>query len=167
MDRNRTRKLLLVEDEHVLRGLVAQFLRGDGFEVVEAGDGREAVDLYAAYGPFDVVLLDLNLPILCGIDVCRRIKLANPLQPVLICSAAILDSDVAVLRSLQVDRFLTKPYLPMDLLAGIEAEMREPPGICGVRVHATHGSPAGSHRPAGNTMRAVDFELGEPQTLVK
>jgi DNA-binding response OmpR family regulator len=167
MDRIKTGKLLLVEDENVLRELVAQFLRGEGFEVVEAGDGREAVDLYAAYGSFDVVLLDLNLPILCGIDVCRRIKIANPLQAVVICSAAILDSDVAVLRSLQVDRFLTKPYLPMDLLAGIKAEMGEPSGICGVRAHAGHGSSQGLHRPTGNAVRGADFGLREPQTLVK
>ena len=85
MDQSRAGKLLLVEDEHVLRKLVAQFLRGDGFEVLEAGDGQEAVELYSSSSPFDVVLLDLNLPILCGIDVCRQIKLANPLQPVLIC----------------------------------------------------------------------------------
>ena len=114
---------MLVEDEHVLRGLIAQFLRGEGFEVIEAADGQQAVALYATRQPFDVVLLDLNLPIMCGIDVCRRIKLLDPTQPVLICSAAILDSDIEVLQSLDVDRFLTKPYHPLDLLAGIDLTM--------------------------------------------
>jgi DNA-binding response OmpR family regulator len=123
MDPKRAGKLLLVEDEHVLRGLISQFLRGEGFDVIEAADGQQAVALYAARQSFDVVLLDLNLPIMCGTEVCRRIKLLDPIQPVLICSAAILDSDIEVLQSLEVDRFLTKPYHPLELLAGIEAAM--------------------------------------------
>ena len=57
-------RLLLVEDENLLRGLIAQFLRSEGFELVEAADGREGVERYSSLGPFDVVLLDLNLPVL-------------------------------------------------------------------------------------------------------
>lgn len=144
MDRKRARKLLLVEDEHVLRKLVAQFLRGDGFEVIEAADGREALEAYSSGRPFDIVLLDLNLPILCGVEVCRRIKDVDPSQPVLICSAAILDSDAEVLRSLSVGRSLTKPYHPLDLLSGIEAAMREPAQACAGRVDPAW--PGGSGR---------------------
>ena len=99
MDGEHAGKLLLVEDEHLLRGLIAQFLRAEGFEVVEAADGPRASNFFASSGPFDVVLLDLNLPMLSGVDVCRRIKGMNPLQPVIICSAAILDSHADALRS--------------------------------------------------------------------
>jgi DNA-binding response OmpR family regulator len=116
-------KLLLVEDEAVLRRLIAEFLRGEGFEVLEAADGSQGATLYAGHGPFDLVLLDLNLPLLSGVDVCRRIKSLRPLQPVLICSAAILDWHVAELHDLKVDQFLTKPYHPLDLLDRITMEM--------------------------------------------
>jgi DNA-binding response OmpR family regulator len=116
-------KLLLVEDEAVLRRLIADFLRGEGFEVVEAADGSQGATLYAGHCPFDVVLLDLNLPLLSGVDVCRRIKALRPQQPVLICSAAILDWHVEALHELQVDQFLTKPYHPLDLLDRIARVM--------------------------------------------
>ena len=95
-------KLLLVEDENLLRRLIAEFLRTEGFEVIEAADGLEGTGLFAGQGPFDLVLLDLNLPYLSGVDVCRQIKSLHPLQPVLICSAAILDNHVAALQALNV-----------------------------------------------------------------
>ena len=66
--------LLLVEDEDRLRGLVAQFLRGEGFRVVEAADGPQGVERFRDSGPFDLALVDLNLPIFSGVEVCRRIK---------------------------------------------------------------------------------------------
>ena len=72
MGAQRQGRILLVEDETLLRSLIAQFLRGEGFEVVEAGDGREGVERFSSGNPFDLVLLDLNLPILPGIEVCRR-----------------------------------------------------------------------------------------------
>lgn len=116
-------KLLLVEDEAVLRRLIADFLRGEGFEVVEAEDGSQGVALYAAHNPFDLVLLDLNLPLLSGVDVCRRIKEMRPHQPVLICSAAILDYHAVALKAMNVDQFLTKPYHPLELLERIGREI--------------------------------------------
>jgi DNA-binding response OmpR family regulator len=115
--------LLLVEDEDRLRGLVAQFLRGEGFQVVEAGDGPEGVERFADSGPFDLALLDLNLPVFSGVEVCRRIKRANPAQRVIICSAAILPGHEDALTALGVDHFLTKPYHPEELIAHITQEI--------------------------------------------
>jgi DNA-binding response OmpR family regulator len=119
-------KLLLVEDEAVLRRLIAEFLRGEGFDVMEAADGSQGAAMYAGHCPFDLVLLDLNLPVLSGVDVCRRIKAMRPHQPVLICSAAILDWHVVALHDMKVDQFLTKPYHPLDLLDRIGREMARP-----------------------------------------
>lgn len=119
-------KLLLVEDEAVLRRLIADFLRGEGYEVIEAADGSQGAALYVGECPFDLVLLDLNLPLLSGIDVCRRIKAMRPFQPVLICSAAILDWHVVALHDLKVDQFLTKPYHPLELLDRIRREVARP-----------------------------------------
>jgi DNA-binding response OmpR family regulator len=123
MDGKGRGRLLLVEDEHLLRRLIAEFLRAEGFEVIEAADGLEGIGAFEDQGPFDLVLLDLNLPLLSGVDVCRQIKSRDPLQPVLICSAAILESDVAALHALDVHQFLTKPYHPLDLLNRIACEL--------------------------------------------
>jgi DNA-binding response OmpR family regulator len=167
VERTRARKLLLVEDEGTLRGLIAQFLRAEGFEVIEAADGGEAIVAYSTRRPFDVVLLDLNLPVLCGVEVCRRIKLENPLQPVMICSAAILDSDVDILRTLDVDRYLTKPYHPLELLAGIDAMTRVAPDALAVRIDRLHHPAAGLHRAGGRSTPPLNSETSDAQTLVK
>ena len=115
--------LLLVEDEDRLRRLVAQFLRAEGFVVIEAADGGEGVNRFLDSGPFDLVLLDLNLPVLSGVEVCSRIKRCHPEQRVMICSAAILPDHEDALGSLGVEHFLTKPYHPADLLAHIAREI--------------------------------------------
>jgi len=115
--------LLLVEDEHLLRSLVAQFLRGEQFRVVEACDGPEGVARFADSGPFDVALIDLNLPVYSGIEVCRRIKRAQPDQAIMICSAAIMSDHERALHELGIDHFLTKPYHPEILVAHILGEL--------------------------------------------
>lgn len=124
MGAKRQGKILLVEDESLLRRLIAQFLRGEGYEIVEAGDGREGVERFSSGKPFDLVLLDLNLPIMSGVDVCRRIKLQRPEQPIIICSAAILDGHIAALAAMKVDQFLSKPYHPAELLNRITIELQ-------------------------------------------
>jgi DNA-binding response OmpR family regulator len=119
--------LLLVEDEQLLRQLVAQFLRGEGFAVVEAADGAEGVERFSDSGPFDLVLLDLNLPVFSGVEVCRRIKRRRPEQRVMICSAAILHDHETALQALGVGHYLTKPYRPDDLIAHIQQEITAEP----------------------------------------
>ncbi|HZW34024.1 MAG TPA: response regulator transcription factor [Isosphaeraceae bacterium] len=142
MDGTRQGKLLLVEDEHLLRRLVAEFLRGEAFDVIEAADGLEGASLFQSHGPFDLVLLDLNLPELSGLEVCSRIKKTQPQQPVLICSAAIVEDHVATLRALDVDQFLTKPYHPLELLERITRMLpRDRRAWPADRTPATPGSP--------------------------
>jgi DNA-binding response OmpR family regulator len=115
--------LLLVEDEAVLRSLVSQFLRSAGYEVAEAEDGGEGVRVYQEKGPFDLLLVDLNLPVFSGVEVCRRVKSRCPSQKVMICSAAIVSEHEEALMGLGVDHFLTKPYHPENLLAHIRQEI--------------------------------------------
>jgi DNA-binding response OmpR family regulator len=103
-------------------------LRSEGFAVVEAADGPEGVERFQNSGPFDLVLLDLNLPGFSGVEVCRRIKRSRPSQRVLICSAAVLRSHEIDLATLGVRHFLTKPYHPEHLLAHIELEVGSDPG---------------------------------------
>ena len=126
--------LLLVEDEDRLRKLVAQFLRTEGFDVTEAGDGGEGIERFVDSGPFDLVLLDLNLPVFSGVEVCRRIKRRNPEQRVMICSAAIMPDHEESLVRLGVKHYLTKPYHPDDLMVHIAREIGPPLGKAPVRV---------------------------------
>ena len=118
--------LLLVEDEHGLRKLVAQFLRGAGYRVVEACDGQEGVERFGDSGPFDLALVDLNLPVFSGVEVCRRVRRCQPGQPIIICSAAIVAEHEDALNAVGVDHFLTKPYHPEALLAHIRQELDAP-----------------------------------------
>jgi len=124
MEASRRGRILLVEDENKLRVLVAEFLGGEGFEVVPAADGREGVEHFLTRGPFDLVLLDLNLPILTGVEVCRRIKCDRPEQPVVVCSAAVLDVEMSALRAMGVEQFLSKPYHPAELVRRLNDELR-------------------------------------------
>jgi DNA-binding response OmpR family regulator len=123
MNANRLANLLLIEDEHRLRGLVAQFLRNEGYHVVEAGDGLEGVKRFTDSGPFDLVLVDLNLPVFSGVEVCRRVKRVRPDQRMMVCSAAIVGDHERALAALGVVHFLTKPYHPDDLIAHIGREL--------------------------------------------
>ena len=115
--------LLLVEDEAVLRTLVAQFLRNEGYEVHEAEDGGEGVRQFLEDGPFELLLVDLKMPVLSGVEVCRRVKRTSPDQRIMVCSAAISREHEEALRGVGVDHFLTKPYHPESLLAHIRQEL--------------------------------------------
>lgn len=133
----RSAKLLLVEDEDLLRRLVAQFLRGADFQVVEAGDGPEGVDRFGNQGPFDLAVVDLNLPGYSGVEVCRRIREARPEQRILICSAAITPESERALGSLGIQHFLTKPYHPESLLSHVRREVHAGPvGAAGYQATA-------------------------------
>ena len=120
------RNLLLVEDEHALRRLVAEFLRGAAYGVVEACDGPEGVERFADSGPFDLAILDLNLPGFSGVEVCRQILTRRPEQKVMICSAAITPEFETSLFAMNVRDHLTKPYHPEVLLANIARMLRPP-----------------------------------------
>ena len=109
--------VLLVEDEDALRGLVAEFLRGAFYHVIEASDGPEGVERFGNSGPIDLAILDLNLPGYSGVEVCRRIRAVVPEQNVLICSAAIMPDAERALRDMGVGDHLMKPYHPDVLLA--------------------------------------------------
>ena len=115
--------LLLVEDEAVLRTLVAQFLRNEGYDVHEAEDGGEGVRQFLEEGPFDLLLVDLKMPVMSGVEVCRRVKRTQPDQRIMVCSAAISREHEDALRSIGVEHLLTKPYHPESLLAHIRQEL--------------------------------------------
>ena len=126
-------RILLVEDEENYRVPLAFSLRRDGFDVVQAADGVEAVEAFeAAAGPsgggsIDLVLLDLMLPRLSGIEVCRRIRRASTV-PVIMLTARDSEADTVVGLRIGADDYVTKPYSYRELLARVNAVLRRSHG---------------------------------------
>ncbi len=115
-------KVLLVEDDLALSDVVSFTLRRAGYEVQTAYDGLAALELFEAAAP-DLVLLDLNLPRLDGLGVCRRVRAAGDV-PIIILS--VRGEDESVVRGLEMgaDDYMVKPFSPTQLVARIRAVMR-------------------------------------------
>ena len=125
-------RILLVEDEENYRVPLAFSLRRDGFDVVQAADGVEAVEAFEAAGPsgggaIDLVLLDLMLPRLSGIEVCRRIRRTSTV-PVIMLTARDSEADTVVGLRIGADDYVTKPYSYRELLARVNAVLRRSHG---------------------------------------
>jgi DNA-binding response OmpR family regulator len=116
------RKILVVEDEPTLRETLVDALEAEGFRVVAAADGREALARFRADRP-DLVLLDLMLPELSGIEVCRIIR-AESGVPIVMLTAKDTELDKVVGLELGADDYVTKPYSLRELSARIRALFR-------------------------------------------
>ena len=116
-------RILVVEDEAMLREGLVDLLEGDGHEVASVGDGLDAVEVGQG-ARFDMVVLDLMLPRLSGLEVCRRLRLVRPGLPVMMLTAKGGEADkVEGLRS-GADDYVTKPFSARELLARIQAFAR-------------------------------------------
>ncbi|HVP54093.1 MAG TPA: response regulator [Candidatus Eisenbacteria bacterium] len=102
------KKLLVVDDEPLMRRVLRVTLSTEGFDVVEAASGEEALERLST-GSWDFVLLDLNLPGLDGIDTCRAIR-ANSDVPIIVVSIRDSEGDKAAARQAGADDYLTKPF---------------------------------------------------------
>ena len=122
-----TQKILLVEDDAALREVTAKGLEQAGYEVETEGDGRLALIRFRQ-GNFDLVLLDLMLPTLGGIEVCRQIRDERP-TPVVMLTAKTDTSDVVLGLEVGADDYVTKPFEIDELLARLRAVLRraQPP----------------------------------------
>ena len=119
--------MLVVEDEPHIRDLVALHLELEGLTVVSVGDGREALRL-AREEPFDLVVLDLMLPGLDGITVCRAIRRESPNAdvPVLMLTARREEADKVIGLESGADDYLTKPFGVREFVARVRALLRRP-----------------------------------------
>jgi two-component system OmpR family response regulator len=116
------RTILVVDDEPTLRQTLVESLEDEGFRVVSAADGREAIARFRAEQP-DLVLLDLMLPELSGIEVCRAIR-AESGVPILMLTARDSELDKVVGLELGADDYVTKPFSLRELLARVRALLR-------------------------------------------
>ena len=116
------RQVLIVEDERDLARVVKRHVESIGCEVKLAGSGEEAIAL--ADEPFDLVLLDVMLPGIDGLAVCRRLRAMNRYMPVLMLTARSSDIDKVMGLESGADDYLTKPFSVQELLARIKAIFR-------------------------------------------
>lgn len=115
-------KVLLVEDEETLREAVRYGLEREGFRVTQAKDGKEALEKFRASGA-DVVLLDLMLPEVAGLDICRSIR-ATSQVPIIIITAKDSEADKVSGLELGADDYVTKPFSMRELIARVRAVSR-------------------------------------------
>ncbi len=115
-------RILVVEDEESYRDPLSYLLRKEGFDVSVAATGPEALDEFARGGA-DLVLLDLMLPGLSGIEVCRRLRQTSSV-PVIMLTAKDSEIDKVVGLEIGADDYVTKPYSSRELLARIRAVLR-------------------------------------------
>ncbi|MGD8584919.1 MAG: response regulator transcription factor [Chloroflexota bacterium] len=115
-------KVLVIEDDLALADVLAFTLRRAGFETIMAHDGLEGLERWQDEAP-DLIILDLNLPKLDGMGVCRRISSEDG-TPIVILSVRSDDDDVVMGLALGADDYVVKPFSPRQLVARIEAVLR-------------------------------------------
>lgn len=124
MDRT---KILVVDDESRMRKLVRDFLIRSNYEVVEAQDGAQALDLFFADHDISLIILDVMMPQMDGWEVCREIR-AYSKVPIIMLTAKTDERDELQGFQLGVDEYITKPFSPKILVARVEAVLRRSAG---------------------------------------
>lgn len=123
-----TIKILVVDDESRMRKLVRDFLVKNGFAVLEAGDGEEALDLFYQEKDIALIILDVMMPKINGWDVCREIRTQSKV-PIIMLTAKSDESDELIGFELGVDEYISKPFSPKILVARVEAILRRTSGL--------------------------------------
>ena len=116
-------KILVVDDESRMRKLVRDFLVRQDFEVLEAGDGEEALDLFYKDKSIALIILDVMMPKMNGWEVCREVRETSKV-PIIMLTAKSDESDELMGFDLGVDEYISKPFSPKILVARVEAILR-------------------------------------------
>jgi DNA-binding response OmpR family regulator len=117
-----TARILLVDDEQSIQTLLSYPLRRDGYEVVQATDGRQALERFEEE-PFDLVVLDLMLPRIDGLEVCRRLRSQSSV-PIIMLTAKSEEIDKVVGLEIGADDYITKPFSLREFSSRIKAALR-------------------------------------------
>ena len=130
MDEGRSR-ILVVDDDATVSEIVARYLERDGYAVETVADGRVALERALAEPP-DLVVLDLMLPGMDGLDVCRRLRALAPV-PIVILTARGQEADRIVGLELGADDYVSKPFSTKELVARVRAVLRRAKGPLAAR----------------------------------
>jgi DNA-binding response OmpR family regulator len=115
-------EILVIEDEAQIREFEVTYLRDAGYKTIEAADGLAAVELFGEHKP-DLLVVDINLPKMNGLDVCKAIRMTSSV-PILIVTAKGSDEDEVKGLSMGADDYIKKPFNPNVLVARVEALLR-------------------------------------------
>ena len=121
-----TKRILVVEDQADLRGILRDLLTGSGYDVVEAADGQAGVAKAKSERP-DLILMDIQLPVIDGYEATRQIKADPALKatPIIAVSSFAMKGDEEKARASGCEHYITKPYSPMQLLRVIRGFLGE------------------------------------------
>lgn len=155
-------KILVIEDDLSLSDVIAFTLRRAGFEILTAYDGLAALTTWEQQRP-DLLVLDLNLPKLDGLDVCRRIRLIDK-TPIIMLS--VRGGDEAVVKGLELgaDDYIVKPFSPSQLVARVRAVLRragtvETPSVLTAATLTLDRARNEVQRAAGTRVRLTQLEV--------
>ena len=125
---HRVDKILVVDDDARIRDLLRRYLTQEGFEVLQAEDGK-ALTRVLLREPVDLIVLDLMMPGEDGLSVCRRLRAANDRTPIIMLTAKGEDIDRIVGLEVGADDYVSKPFNPRELLARMHAVLRRRPSV--------------------------------------
>lgn len=114
-------KILILEDEFAIRSFVALNLKREGYQVIEAETGEEAIRLYDENRDIEIALLDVMLPGITGFDVCKEIRTKNPAVGIIMLTARTQETDKIQGLDYGADDYITKPFSPKELMARIRS----------------------------------------------
>lgn len=121
----KVKKILIAEDESAIRELIAINLSRAGYEVVQVGDGRSALELFReSPASFDVVLLDIMMPTLDGVSVCKAVRETNANTGIILLTAKTQEKDKITGLTSGADDYITKPFSVNELIARVDAVCR-------------------------------------------
>ena len=115
------KRILVVEDEIAIREFVVINLKRAGYETVEAGTGEEALDIFFSSSDFQVVLLDVMMPGIDGLQVCKQIREKNPTVGIIMLTAKSQEMDKVSALMMGADDYMTKPFSPTELVARVDS----------------------------------------------
>ena len=116
-------KILVVDDETRMRKLVSDFLKKNGYQVIEAADGSEALDIFFEQQDIALIILDVMMPKMDGWQVCKELRSYSKV-PIIMLTAKSEERDELLGFELGVDEYITKPFSPKILVARVEAILR-------------------------------------------
>lgn len=117
------KKILIADDEALIRRLVCDFLKNAGFETVEAVNGREAIDIFRSNNDIDLIICDIMMPEADGWEVCKTIRETSSV-PILMLTARSQEFDELMSFESGADDFVTKPFSPTILVKRVEALLK-------------------------------------------
>ena len=118
------KKILVVEDEVAIREFEVINLRRVGYETVEAGSGEEALSVYEQHSDIDIALLDISMPGMDGLTLCKELRKRSPSLGIIMLTARTQEMDKIHGLMLGADDYITKPFSPTELLARVDSLYR-------------------------------------------